>query len=112
MNSDLKDKQYLALELTKILYSDKAELTQENIYESYDCFLKQLTNLFENTETILFLKNQVEQLQKENLEFKANNRAHFEKNVNNLLLYLESEKGNMEPVTYNTLTQLIENLLK
>lgn len=106
MNNELQDKQYLALELTKILFSDKVKHNQEQVFKTYQYFLLNVTNIYGTIDTFLFLKNENERLQKENNEFKSNNRADFEKFTEDIRRFVEENKGDMEPYVYSSLIGL------
>lgn len=106
MNNELQDKQYIALELTKTLFTDKVKYQKEDVYGAYQYFLLNITNLYETISTFDLLKNENERLQKENLKFKTNNRADFENFVNELAKFAGDNKGNMEPYVYDGLISL------
>lgn len=107
MNNELQDKQYIALELTKILFTDKVKYQKEDVYGAYQYFLLNATNVYETIDTFLFLKNENERLQKENLKFKTNNRADFESFANELAKFAKDNKGNMEPYVYSGLMNFL-----
>ena len=108
MSNDLRDNQYVALELTKIIYNDNKGLSYGSVITTYEDCLKQLTNLIDETETILSLKDEIEKLQKENKELKSNNRDILEPFCNALIKILDECKPNMEPYVYDALYNYIK----
>ena len=106
MNNEVQDKQYIALELTKILFGDKVKYQQKEVLNVYQYFLLNITNLYEVIGTFELLKNENERLQKEILKFKANNRADFESFANELAKFTEENKSDMETYVYDGLINL------
>ena len=103
MNNELQDKQYIALELTRILYGDNEELTREGILYAYDYYLKELTDTVDEIETTQALKNQIKYLQEENDRLKVNNRDVLKPLINDILTLVDGCKGDMEPYVYEAI---------
>ena len=112
MNNDLKDKQYLALELTKILYGDNTELTNEGIFTAYESFLKKLTGLHDEIETIQALRNQIKYLQEENDRLRVDNLDILKPFCDKLMAVLREAQGDMEPYVYTALMNIIKEKIK
>ena len=111
MNSELRDKEFMALELTKILFNDKCKYQAEQVFQTYTYFLNGLTDTLEETESTIFLKKQVEELQKKILEINSNNPDNREAEyLKRLREELETCKGDMEPYVYETLSNIIKNI--
>lgn len=107
--NDQQDKQYLALELTRIAYPPTLETCGaklEEIYKAYEYFLKQTMEMTDEIETVTSLKTEVERLRKENEKLKSNNRDILEPFVSYLIEVLDNHRGNMEPYVYNQLVQI------
>lgn len=104
MNNELQDKQYLALELTRILFSDKQELNCDSIMVCYNTFLKKLTDTIDEIETTQALKNQIKYLQEENDKLRANNQDVLKPLINDILTLVDGCKGDMEPYVYEAIT--------
>lgn len=102
---ELRDKQYLALELTKIKHQSITEQTnRSDIMSDYWYFLEDLTGVFEKV-------TQVEELEKENERMriqltKQEETSHTAK-LHNIISIINDCKGDMEPYVYNTLIQII-----
>lgn len=104
MNNDLKDKQFIALELTKIAQPP----TKDEIYKAYEYFLKQIMEITDNIDTINSLKNEINKLQKENERLKSNNQDILGPFCEELMFGLNSAKGDMEPYVYSSLVNIIK----
>ena len=103
MTNELQDKQYIALELTRILFSDKQELHCDYILECYNTFLKELTGVADEIETTQALKNQIKYLQEENDRLRANNQDVLKPLINDMLTLVDGCKGDMEPYVYEAI---------
>ena len=112
MNNEVQDKQYIALELTKILFTDKVKYQKEAVYGAYQYFLLNATNVYDTIDTFLFLKNENERLQKENLELKSNNRDDFEKIANKMAEFIEQSRGDMENYVYSGLMNFLSKKIQ
>lgn len=112
MNSDIKDKQFIALELTKILFSYNDNLSVDNISKAYTEFLKELTRTMDDVETINALKRENVSLQKENQQLKANNLDILKPFCERLLEVLRETQGDMEPYVYTIITTMINDKIR
>lgn len=115
MKSDIQDKQYLALELTRISYPPTLETSGvelEEIYKAYEYFLLQLTEITDEIETITSLKAEVERLRKENERFKADNQAVVKGFCEDIMFVLTGAKGDMEPYVYSSIVNIIKSKIQ
>lgn len=106
--NETQDKQYLALELTKIKcdkINNNGIYGRENIMEDYWYFLESLTEVFEKLERLEELEEENEKL-KELLQTVTNNPEHWEK-LHRLIDVVNQCKGDMEPWVYECLIQEI-----
>lgn len=106
MNNDIKDKQFLALELTKIAYPSNAEtldIDDETIYKSYEYYLSQLTGLIDSVNTVSSLKNEVVRLQNENAALKRNNLEMLEPLIADITSVVNNCRGDMEQYVYDAI---------
>ncbi len=101
--NDTQDKQYIALELTKILFNDKVKYKPKDVYDAYTYFLIQLHELIDMVETTTSLKSEIERLQKDNERLKKNNRDGLKPLINDILTLVEGCKGDMEPYVYEAI---------
>ena len=111
MRNETQDKQYLALELTKIKYPANTPAvcyTNEDIINTYQYFLKQTMEITDSIETVTTLKNEIDKLQKENERFKADNQVAIKRLCEDIMNVLVGAKGDMEPYVYS----LISNIIK
>ena len=106
MNS-IQDKQYLALELTKILFSDNEELNVASITSSYESILKEITGTIESVEEITELKKKNTALEKQNEKLKKESEDVLRPFCERLLQVLQETRKDMEPYVYGILTQMI-----
>jgi len=106
MNNELQDKQYIALELTKILFGDKVKFQKEQVYVTYQYFLLNVANIYNTIDTFELLKNENERLEKEISELRSNNRGNFENFIKDFKDFIEENKGDMEPRVYSGLINL------
>ena len=104
MKNDIQDKQYLALELTKICYGNKGEeYADDTIFDTYEHNLRKLTNTFDEIETISSLKNEIDKLQEENKRLKKNNQDNLKPLINDMLTIAKGCQGDMEPYVYESI---------
>lgn len=104
---EIQDKQYLALELTKIKHQSITDKTdRSDIMADYWYFLESLTEVFEKVA-------QVEQLERENeklqglLKIATENPNHGKK-LHRLIDVVNQCKGDMEPYVYKCLMAEIQ----
>lgn len=103
--NEIQDKQYLALELTKIKHQSITEKTdRSDMMSDYWYFLESLTEVFEKVARL-------EELEKENermriLLTKQEETSHTAK-LHCIISIINDCKGDMEPYVYDTLIQTI-----
>lgn len=112
MNSSIQDKQYLALELTKILFSDKKGLDVENITGCYKSVLEEITGTIESVEEITELKKRITELQERNEKLMKENVDVLRPFCERLLDVLKESKKDMEPYVYGILTTMINEKIR
>jgi hypothetical protein len=110
----MQDKQYLALELTKIK-CDKTNNNgiygRENIMEDYRYFLESLTEVFEKVEKVEKLEKEVEAL-KEFIASKMEKQDHGATKLHRLIDVINQCKGDMEPYVYGCLMAEIQSKIQ
>ena len=109
--NDTQDKQFVALELTKIAYPPIRETCGaklDEIYHAYEYFLKSTMEITEDIGTIVSLKEEARKLRLENERLKENNRDAFKPFCSDLMAILTSAQGDMEPYVYGSLTNIIK----
>ena len=122
-NTNYVDKTYLALELTKIAYSDRQSCMSESIYSTFNYFLKELTNIddlgiiedYKNE--IEDYKNEIEDLIKqnkllssENQKLKSSCKSSFKTRLDLFKEYVNNNGGNMEPEVKKQLLKLLDTI--
>lgn len=110
--NNTQDKQYLALELTKILFSDKEELSVSNIATCYGSMLKEITGTIESVEEITGLKKRITELQERNEKLMKENVDVLRPFGERLLDVLQETKKDMEPYVYSILTTMINEKIR
>ena len=115
-NTNYVDKTYLALELTKIAYSDRQSCTSESIYSTFNYFLKELTNI-DDLGIIKDYKNEIECLTKqnkllsdENQKLKSSRNSSFKTHIDLIKEYVNNNGGNMEPDVKKQLLKLLDTI--
>lgn len=104
--NETQDKQYLALELTKLKHqSITREMNRSDIMADYWYFLESLTEVFEKLETVEELEKEVEAL-KEFIASKMEKQDNGKK-LHRLIDVVNQCKGDMEPWVYECLMQEI-----
>lgn len=103
-NTNIVDKIYLALELTKLKFTNTKPSDNSDIYTSFEYFLKRLTGI-EDLSIIDKLKDENNTLHTlyEDLKEKVKSNTIKKQKINDLLSIVESNKGDMEPRIYNLL---------
>ena len=103
-NTNIIDKIYLALELTKLKFNNTTNSDKSEIYTSFEYFLKELTGI-EDLSVVDKLKDENNTLHAlyEDLKEKVKNDTIKEKKINDLLNIIESNRGDMEHRVYNLL---------
>ena len=115
-NTNYVDKTYLALELTKIAYSDKQDCRSEGIYGTFNYFLKELTNI-DDLGIIEDYKNEIERLKQqnkllssENQKLKSSCDSSFKTHIDLIKEYVNNNGGNMEPDVKKQLLKLLDTI--
>lgn len=104
MGNNVQDKQFLALELTKISYGNSGEeYSDEIINDSYEYHLRRLTNTLDEIETIDAIKNECDRLRKENEKLKTNSQDVLKPLINDIATLVNGCKGDMEPYVYEAI---------
>ena len=110
------DKTYLALELTKITYSDGRACMSEGIYRTFNYFLKELTNI-DDLGIIEDYKNEIERLKQqnkllssENQKLKSSCRSSFKTRLDSFKEYVNNNGGNMDPDVKKQLLKLLDTI--
>lgn len=103
----VQDKQFLALELTKIKYQNIKTIASEDIFNTYEYNLKSLCGLLESTDTILSLKNEIEKLQEKISKNKNITRDPMKTFAQDILDIITMAKGDMEPHVYDIIESKI-----
>ena len=104
---EIQDKQYLALELTKIKYQTLPEKVKRgDIMSDYRYFLNELTGVLDKAVEIEELEKEVEAL-KEFIASKMEKREDNGVKLHRLIDVVNQCKGDMEPWVYECLMQEI-----
>lgn len=106
MKNDIQDKQYLALELTRILFNDKIKHKPEDVYTTYTYFLIQLCELTDTIETVSSLKSEIAKLQEENERLKTDNRVMLEPLIKDITEIINNGRGDMEFYIYDAILNI------
>lgn len=105
--NEMQDKQYLALELTKItLEHSEGHTKRKDVMENYWYFLEDLTGVFEKVARVEELEKEIEQLQGL-LKIATDNPNHGKK-LHRLIDVVNQCKGDMEPYVYECLMAEIQ----
>lgn len=105
---EMQDKQYLALELTKIKYQSITEKTdRSDMMSDYWYFLESLTGVFEQVAQVEQLKRENERLQGL-LKIATENPNNHGKKLHRLIDVINQCKGDMEPYVYECLMAEIQ----
>lgn len=104
---EMQDKQYLALELTKItLEHSEGYAKRKDVMENYWYFLEDLTGVFEKVARAEELEKEIEKLQ--GLLKIATNNPNHSKKLHRLIDVVNQCKGDMEPYVYECLMAEIQ----
>jgi hypothetical protein len=105
--NEMQDKQYLALELTKITFEhSEGYAKRKDVMENYWYFLEDLTGVFEKVARVEELEKEIEKLQGL-LKIATDNPNHGKK-LHRLIDVLNQCKGDMEPYVYECLMAEIQ----
>lgn len=106
--NNTQDKQFLALELTKIKFQNVTNvINKTQIYETYEYNLKRLCGLMKEIDMVSSLKSELEKVQEKNLKFESITRDSGEEITNEILEMLDECKGDMEPYVYERIVTKI-----
>ena len=109
------DKVYLALELTKLMYSNTQNNVSSSIYDTFDYFLKNLNDI-DDIIIIDEYKKEIENLEKQNKMLHEENQrlrqpdAYLKNSLNLIKEYIINNGGNMEPEVKVQLLKLLDNI--
>lgn len=105
--NEMQDKQYLALELTKIaLEHSEGYAKRKDVMENYWYFLEDLTGVFEKVARVEELEKEIEKLQGL-LKIATDNPNHGKK-LHRLIDVVNQCRGDMEPYVYECLMAEIQ----
>lgn len=105
--NEMQDKQYLALELTKITFEhSEGYAKRKDVMENYWYFLEDLTGVFEKVARVEELEKENERLQGL-LKIATDNPNHGKK-LHRLIDVVNQCKGDMEPYVYECLMAEIQ----
>ena len=107
--NEMQDKQYLALELTKITFQNdnNGYIKRDKVIGNYNYFLNELTTVFENINTIEELEKKIETLQGL-LKVAVDNNPNYTKKLQRITDVINQCKGDMEPYVYECLMAEIQ----
>lgn len=110
------DKVYLALELTKIAYSNGQGCISECIYDTFNYFLKELTNI-DDLGIIEDYKNEIKNLTEQNKLLSSENQKliltgniNIKSNIISIKKYINDNGGNMEPDVKKQLLRFLDTI--
>ena len=100
--NEMQDKQYLALELTKITFEhNEGYAKRRDVMENYNYFLNELTGVLDKVVQIEELKQEIERLQ--GLIRIQTEKQDNGKKLHRLIDAINQCKGDMEPYVYERL---------
>lgn len=108
-NTNIVDKIYLALELTKIKFNNTTNSDKSEIYTSFEYFLKELTKI-EDLSIMDKLKDENKTLHSlyDDLKAKVATTDLSKEKINKLIDMINDNKGDMETYVYNHLMSTLE----
>lgn len=99
---NVQDKQYLALELTKLMFQNANGIPDRSVvYENYKYFLNELTGVLNVGATVMQLQMEIQTLQKKLAERMENPDNSVK--LHRLIDVINQCKGDMEPYVYECL---------
>lgn len=99
---NVQDKQYLALELTKMMFQNtNGVLDRSVVYENYKYFLNELTGILNMGANVMQLQMEIQTLQRKLDEKMANSDTSVK--LHRLTDVINQCKGDMEPYVYECL---------
>lgn len=100
---EIRDKQYLALELTKITFEhSEGYAKRKDVMENYNYFLNELTGVLDKAVQIEELEQEIERLQGL-IRIQAEKQDRGATKLHRLIDVVNQCKGDMEPYVYDTL---------
>lgn len=100
--NEIQDKQYLALELTKLMFQNANGIPDRSVvYENYKYFLNELTGVLNVGANVMQLQMEIQTLQKKLAERMENSDTSTK--LHRLIDVLNQCKGDMEPYVYECL---------
>ena len=109
--NDLQDKQYLALELTKLMFQNANGIPDRSVvYENYKYFLNELTGVLDMSVKVMQLQMEIQTLQKKLAERMENSDTSIK--LHRLIDVINQCKGDMEPYVYECLMKEITNKIQ
>lgn len=104
----VQDKQFLALELTKIKFQNVTNvINKTQIYETYEYNLKRLCGLMKEIDMVSSLKNELEKVQEKNLKFESITHNPAKETMQEILDIIATAQGDMEPYVYDAIANRI-----
>lgn len=111
--NNMQEKQYLALELTKIIYPPiDRDWNKHDVVKTYENILTELTGYIADITTINTLQKEIERLTNENTALKKENKDVLKPFCEQLLTILHDGKIDMEPYLYDELNIIITNNMR
>ena len=105
---EMQDKQYLALELTKITFEhNEGYANRKDVAENYWYFLEDLTGVFEKIAKLEELEREVERLQGL-ISIRVEKQEDHGVKLHRLIDIINQCKGDMEPYVYECLMAEIQ----
>ena len=109
--NEIQDKQYLALELTKIMFQNTNGVPDRSVvYENYSYFLNELTGVLNMGMNVMQLQMEIQTLQRKLAE-KMENPDNSVK-LHRLIDVVNQCKGDMEPYVYQQLMAEIQSKIQ
>lgn len=109
--NEIQDKQYLALELTKIVFQNTNGVPDRSVvYENYSYFLNELTGVLNMGMNVMQLQTEIQTLQRKLAE-KMENPDNSVK-LHRLIDVVNQCKGDMEPYVYQQLMAEIQSKIQ
>ena len=104
---EMQDKQYVALELTRIMFQNAREIPDRNVIaENYIYFLNELTGILEIGSNVMQLQMEIQSLQRKLAERIEN--PDIDTKLHRLTDVVNQCKGDMEPYVYECLMAEIQ----
>lgn len=99
---EIQDKQYLALELTKLMFQNASGVLDRSVVqENYKYFLNELTGVLNVGANVMQLQMEIQSLQRKLAERMENSDTSIK--LQRLIDVINQCKGDMEPYVYECL---------